>query len=364
MSEIYLNYGTNLQEMTYALMKEARISERLNASMRVCIKPNLVMAQPAKNGATTHPEIVEGIILYLRDWDIRNIVIAEGASIDETDTLRAFDVCGYTALARKYNVELLDTKKDRVVRQTSQGFKIALCESFLKADYLINVPVLKGHCQTNMTCCLKNLKGCIPDSEKRRFHTIGLHSPIAALAAAIKPDLHIVDGVCGDLRFELGGNPVEANRIMLGFDPVLLDSYGARLIGYQPEEIEHLRLAREYGVGKFADENTKIIEINDGNKPKTQMSASREAQRLGRFIDENGACSACYAALIFAMHQTGIVKPDEKIHIGQGFKGKSAKGIGIGSCAAGYSRSISGCPPKASDIAEFIRKIETKAHTP
>jgi len=356
MSEIYINYGTNLQEMTYDLMKAAKISERLNSSMRVCIKPNLVTAQLAKYGATTHPEIVEGIILYLHDFGVKDIVIAEGSSIDD-GTGRAFDVCGYTVFAQKYGVKLLDTKKDHVVHKMSQGLKIALCESLLKADYIINVPVLKGHCQTNMTCCLKNLKGCIPDSEKRRFHTIGLHHPIAALAAAIKPDLHIVDGVCGDLSFELGGNPVEANRIMLGFDPVLLDSYGAKLIGYMPEEIEHLSLAMEYGVGQFADDNTKIIEINNGNKPKTRTTGSRQAQHLGQFINENGACSACYAALIFALHQTGRKNFDGKIHIGQGFKGKNIEGIGVGNCAAGCRLSISGCPPKASDIAEFIRSI-------
>ena len=356
MSEIYINYGANPQEMTYELMKAAKISERLNPSMRVCIKPNLVTARLAKYGATTHPEIVEGIILYLRDFGVRSIVIAEGAAIEE-GTKAAFNACGYTAFTQKYGVELLDTKKDHIVYKTSQGFKLALCESFLQADYMINVPVLKGHCQTNMTCCLKNLKGCIPDSEKRRFHTIGLHDPIAALSAALKPDLHIVDGICGDLSFELGGNPVEANRIMLGFDPVLLDSYGAKLIGYKPEEIEHLCLAMEYGVGQFVDEHTKIIEINSGNKPKINIANSKQAQSYGKLIDEDGACSVCYAALIYALHQTGRKNFAGKIHIGQGYKEKNIEGIGVGNCAAGCRLSVSGCPPKASDVVEFIGRI-------
>ena len=41
-------------------------------------------------------------------------------------------------------------------------------------DRLINIPVLKGHCQTAMTCSLKNLKGCIPNKEKQRYHREGL----------------------------------------------------------------------------------------------------------------------------------------------------------------------------------------------
>ena len=32
-----------------------------------------------------------------------------------------------------------------------------------------------------MTCALKNCKGCLPDREKRRFHAEGLMEPIAAL---------------------------------------------------------------------------------------------------------------------------------------------------------------------------------------
>jgi uncharacterized protein (DUF362 family) len=355
-SKIYVNYGINLQKMTYELMETAQISKKINSSMQVCIKPNLVLARPAKEGATTHPEIAEGIILYLRDSSVRNIIIAEGSWVGEATT-RAFDVCGYTALAQKYGVELLDTKKDRVIVKESQGFELDVCETVLNADYVINVPVLKGHCQTNMTCCLKNLKGCIPDSEKRRFHTIGLHDPIAALSAAIKPDLHIVDGICGDLSFEEGGNPIEANRMMLGFDPVLLDSYGAKLMGYQPFEIEHLRLAMEYGVGKFADNDTKVVELNRDNKPKVQAFAGREARYWRQYIDEDGACSACYAALIFALYQTGRKKFREKFHIGQGFKGKNIKGIGVGNCTSGCSKSVQGCPPKAFDIVEFIDSV-------
>ena len=354
MSRIYINYGTDLQEMTFDLMKAARVAERLDASMRALIKPNLVMARAADGGATTHPGIVEGIILFLRKSGVRSIVIAEGSWVGDS-TRRAFETCGYAALAKKYGAELIDTKADGVVRRKSCGVELSLCESLLKADYIINVPVLKGHCQTGMTCCLKNLKGCIPDSEKRRYHTTGLHRPIAALAAAIRPDLHIVDGICGDLSFEEGGNPVEANRIMLGFDPVLLDSYGARLMGYKPDEIEHLRLAAEYGVGQFADSGTEIIEMNKGSKPKVQASGSRDAKRLGQFIDEDGACSACYAALIFALHRVGQKDFGGKIHIGQGFKGKSAEGTGVGDCTAGCSRSIPGCPPKASDIGDALQ---------
>ena len=65
------------------------------------------------------------------------------------------------------------------------GETLQICSCVRDWDYLINVPVLKGHCQTNITCALKNLKGLIPNSEKRRFHTMGLHRPISLLITVI-----------------------------------------------------------------------------------------------------------------------------------------------------------------------------------
>jgi uncharacterized protein (DUF362 family) len=199
--------------------------------MNVVVKPNLVVAKPAAEGAVTHPEIVEGIVVFLKENGISSITVAEGSWLGETTT-RAFDRCGYSALAKKYGIKLFDTKNDKVIKKTIGDLTLGVCETILNADFLINVPVLKGHCQTTMTCCLKNMKGCIPDSEKRRYHNIGLHKPIAVLNTILKPQLHVIDSICGDPTFEEGGNPVRTDRILIGTDPVLLDSYGATFLGY------------------------------------------------------------------------------------------------------------------------------------
>lgn len=353
MKDIFINYGVHLKEMTYELMDAANIAGNLNPAMKIGIKPNLVVSRPADQGATTHPEIVEGIIRYLQAFGINNITILEGSWVGD-NTKSAFKNCGYTALAEKYDVKLLDTKQDKAVKVKGKDILFNVCESALNMDYLINVPVLKGHCQTGMTCCMKNLKGCIPDSEKRRFHTMGLHKPIALLNTVLRPALHIVDSVCGDLSFEEGGNPVTANRILLGFDPVLVDSYGAQLMGYKPEEIGYLRVAKEYGIGRYADADTKILELNTDNRPKLSTVHSGTVKGLSKYIDEDSACSACYAALVYAIDKAGGIR-GEKIKIGQGYRNKVLEGIGVGNCTSGCERYVKGCPPKASDIVMTIR---------
>ena len=111
MDNITIIYGTNVAEMTYALLRETVAGKRLKVGMNVVIKPNLVVAKPASEGATTHPEVVEGIVLFLKDHGINNPVIAEGSWLGET-TNRAFEHCGFTALAKKYGLKLFDTKNE------------------------------------------------------------------------------------------------------------------------------------------------------------------------------------------------------------------------------------------------------------
>ena len=344
------------------LMERADVASMLKPGFRVTLKPNLVVGRPADGGATTHPEILEGIILFLWKHGIGDITIAEGSWVG-ADTVRAFETCGYAALVKKYGVKLVDTKRDKVITvKGSRSGDVKICESAVNKDFLINAPVLKGHCQTAMTCCLKNLKGLIPDSEKRRYHSAGLSRPIAELGAAVKPNLHIIDSICGDLDFEEGGNPVDSNRIILGFDQVQLDSYCAPLMGYSPDDIGYLPLAKEYGAGVyFNPAKDRVIELNADSKPREKRTHSAGARRFTPMIEEDGACSACYAALVHALRQTGGIR--SKIKIGQGYAGKKPGGIGSGNCTSGCEAFVKGCPPTALEIAEFLRTRAKYTHT-
>jgi uncharacterized protein (DUF362 family) len=342
--------------MTCILLRQSGVAKRLTAGMNVVIKPNLVVAKPAAEGAVTHPEVVEGIVLFLNENGISSITIAEGSWLGEM-TARAFDRCGYTALAKKYGIKLFDTKNDKVIKKTVDGLTLGVCETVLNADFLINVPVLKGHCQTTMTCCLKNMKGCIPDSEKRRYHNIGLHRPIAVLNTILKPHLHVIDSICGDPTFEEGGNPVRTDRILLGTDPVLLDSYAATLIGHDPQDIEYLRIASSLGIGRFFDADMEFNELQSEMRPKTDVkNQSHLVRRFAKHIDEQNACSACYAALICALRQMGSVSAKTgTIKIGQSFRDQKCAGIGVGNCCSGCDRYVPGCPPTAAQILDLLR---------
>lgn len=356
-STIYTVYGNQPAAMAKQLLNAANAIQDIPAGASVAIKPNLVVSRPAAGGATTHPEIVAGIIEYLLDNGVKTISVIESSWVGD-DTKRAFAACGYTDLAKRFGVELFDLKRDSATRVATPAGDIMICDRALAADCLINVPVLKGHCQTRMTCALKNLKGCIPDSEKRRFHREGLDRLIAGLATALNPTLTVVDGICGDLDFEEGGNPVPAERMLLGRDPFRLDVHGCRLMGFEPAEVEYLELFAKWARRSLSAKEGEVKEVN---KPgaDTPPRQSGKAAKLGRSVQADQACSACYANLIHALkrlEEKGGISRLHELRIGQGWKNKTFDGLGIGVCCKGATRHVPGCPPDASDILAALRE--------
>ena len=359
MAKIYEVFGTNAHEMTMALMQAANVAAMIPKGASIALKPNLVLAGKPENGATTHPGVLSGCIAYLQGEGFSDICVMESSWVgDRTD--RAMKLCGYDKVCEKYGVPFYDLKKDktRTVRTPLQDMEIT--SRALDTDFLIDLPVLKGHCQTLMTCALKNLKGCLPDREKRRFHADGLIEPIAALGATLKPALTIVDSICGDLNFEEGGNPVQTNRMYLGTDPVQIDAYGCRLMGLQIEDVPYIQLAEKLGAGSTTIRDDDIITLNEPVESRDYSLPSGLVERLTRQVKADSACSACYASLVrglYMAHEEGIRIHDE-IVIGQAYRGKNVKGIGIGNCCAGTDHCAKGCPPTASDVMALLRTVE------
>ena len=284
---IVVAYGKEIAKNTYDVLAASDICSFLKQGMAVSIKPNLVVPCPASDGATTHPEIVEGIIRFIRDFGIKSIKIIESSWVGD-NTKRAFKYCGYEELAKEYDISLIDLKADKTTTLKYGDTEIDICNEALNTDFLINAPVLKAHSQTRLTCCMKNLKGCIPDNEKRRFHAIGLHKPIAVLNMLLQTGYNVIDGICGDLSHEEGGNPVEANRIIAGRNALTLDSYCAELIGCKPEEIGYIAHGKKLGVGEYYSQNIELIELNEHDKPvriPEHSRISRIAEKYAALID-------------------------------------------------------------------------------
>ncbi len=358
-NEILQIYGTDYKEMTLEILRRAGLGGLLPADhkSRIAIKPNLVNETPPSNGATTHPEIVAGIIEYLQQHGYENIRIMEGAWAG-AHTSGAVRACGYDSLCRTYAVKFIDTQKERSYTKDCAGMKLNLCSCVKDVDFLINVPVLKGHCQTRITCALKNMKGLIPNSEKRRFHTMGLHDPIAHLNAGIRQDFIVVDHICGDLDFEEGGNPVVRNCVMAALDPVLMDAYVCELLHYSVDEVPYVRKAEQLQVGSADISKAEITTCRPAPQGLDSLPEEHKVVEVQDAVNEVDSCSACYGYLIPALvklREEGLLENlHEKICIGQGYRGKTGC-LGIGHCTENFTHHLEGCPPLENDIYVFLK---------
>ena len=355
-NQIFITCGTEYKEMTKRILEESGLAEQIgNKAFRIGIKPNMVSPSHPSNGATTHAEVLAGIIEYLQERGFRNLTLMEGSWVGDK-TMDAFYACGYDRLCDEYGVVFRDTQKDKSYTADCGGMELHICTSVKDIDFLINVPVLKGHCQTKITCALKNMKGLIPNSEKRRFHSLGLHKPIAHLNMGIRQDFIVVDNICGDLDFEDGGNPVVMNRVLTGRDPVLMDAYVCNLMHYEISDVPYVELAGSLGVGCSELEKADIRAC--GADTGEQLPKSRKVVELADAVEEVESCSACYGYLIPALDmlkQEGLLeKLHEKIHIGQGFRGKTGE-LGIGHCTRNFRHHLEGCPPVETEVYKFLK---------
>ena len=262
-NDYYVIHGKDYKDMTLRILEAADLKALIgDTGKSIALKPNLVTTTPPEEGATTHPEIVAGVIEYLQSHGFKDISVMESAWVGAR-TKDVFDICYLGRVCDKYGVPFYDMKQDTYTTYDAKGLDIAVCDRAMQTDFMINLPVFKGHGQTKITCALKNNKGVIPDFEKRRFHTLGLTKPIAHLNTVCKNDFILVDNICGDLDFEEGGNPVVMNRILAFRDPVLCDAFVCENMGYRVDDVPYVRLAEQLDVGSADVAGANCIYVNE-----------------------------------------------------------------------------------------------------
>ena len=213
----------------------------------VLLKPNFVapFAQ-----ATTSFDVLDAMVHMVRQAGGRPF-IAESAGF-EFDTAATFRLLGAGEWASQHRVSLINLDQAPTARipielaSRSTTLQVARCA--LEADIIVNLPKLKRHSYTRATLGMKNLMGLLSRDSRRLLHVLGLEEGIAALAEAIRPQLTVLDALTVTTRAVYGrAEPLGA--IVASRDMVALDHYGCRLLGLEPEDIAHLRFARERGLG-------------------------------------------------------------------------------------------------------------------
>jgi hypothetical protein len=105
---------------------------------------------------------------------------------------------------------------------------------------------------------MKNYIGIQDDRHRLIDHDHALNRKVADLQHVIQPELIVIDGIIAGEGRMLTPIPRTLNLLVMGNNQVAIDSVCCRIIGVDPREVEHIRLAHERGFGPMAAEDIKL----------------------------------------------------------------------------------------------------------
>ncbi len=231
----------------------------------VVVKPNIGWSRAPETGANTNPLLVKRVVEHCVEAGAQKVYVFDN-SVDYgpncyeksglEDAAKAGGAIVVPAHDSKYFQEV--TIPDANVLKTT-----SVHEALLESDVFINVPILKHHFASHLTIAMKNLMGVVRN--RMWYHARGLHDCIADFCLYRKPDLNIVDAY----RVTMKNGPQRAREqdldlkktLLLSTDIVAVDAAAAMIYGVKPEQIRHIALGHEKGIGTMDLQDLNIKRI-------------------------------------------------------------------------------------------------------
>lgn len=227
----------------------------------VAIKPNIGWDRMPAHAANTNPKVVATVARLCLEAGAARVVVTD-ASCNEAR--RSFQRSGIWRAAHEVGADVVLPFEHRFRAMRLKGDLLdewPVYTPLIEADRVINVPVAKHHNLSLYTGAMKNWYGVL-GGRRNRLHQ-NIHLSIADLATFMRPTLTVLDATRVLLRNgPQGGNLADAqdfHQVLAGTDEVLLDSYGAGLVGVTPSAIGYLRLGVERGLGDM--DVSRIVEV-------------------------------------------------------------------------------------------------------
>jgi uncharacterized protein (DUF362 family) len=111
---------------------------------------------------------------------------------------------------------------------------------------------------TRVTLGMKNMFGLLPDKYKFKYHVNGISKVIVDINSVIKPSLTVINGFIGMKgRGPVDGDPLKTDLIIAGKDVIATDATAARVMGFDPKDISHIRTTYEKGLGNI--DNIEVV---------------------------------------------------------------------------------------------------------
>lgn len=229
--------------------------ELFKKEKKVLIKPNILASAAPSKAITTHPSVIEAVIRYLKNLDVKIFIGESSGSGAAHGTSKAFKASGIKKVADKYDIKFINFDEDKHVVKHVDSNKImkniVMSKTLNQIDLIIDVCKLKTHMLTGYTGAVKNMFGILPGRAKINAHTKGKNikafsNIILDIYCAAKPHLCIMDGIIGmQGNGPSGGKIKQTGIIAASKDGIALDIIISKIIGFKFNDLEFLRFAEK-----------------------------------------------------------------------------------------------------------------------
>jgi uncharacterized protein (DUF362 family) len=244
------------------------LNQFIKKGQSVLVKPNIGWDAPPERAANTNPKLIGQIVKRCFEAGASEVNVFD-------NTCNKWDRCYENSQISKYakgaGAKMIpgnfENYYKKVEVKQGKSLKSTMVHNLvLNSDVFINVPVLKHHSSTKLSLGMKNLMGVVWD--RRYYHSNDLNQCIADFTTFRKPDLTIIDGynmmTKNGPRGVSTADVVNLKALIASPDIVATDAAAAKMFGLEPEEVGHIKIAHEMGIGNMnlSELNIKKIKIS------------------------------------------------------------------------------------------------------
>ena len=266
--DLVISKGTSPAQITEAALQALGGMPRfVSRGDIVLVKPNIGWDRTPEQAANTNPEVVATLVRLCLETGAKKVKVFDHPC---EDPRRCYVNSGIMEAAKEAGatVSYMDERRFRKLDIKGEALKAwEVYQEAVEVDKIINVPILKHHSLARLTMGMKNLMGLVGgDRSRMHWH---LDQAIVDLTTFFKPTLVVLDAIRiltangpqgGSLKYVKRLNTVAA-----GGDSVAIDAVGATLFGVDPEEMEHLHIAAQRGLGRMDLRKLRIKEVTNNS---------------------------------------------------------------------------------------------------
>src|SRR3989475_864103 len=250
-ARVYLGSSTaNREEDIRAAFEYVGLSKELSVPRKVFVKPNFTFPRPVP-GVTTSPDMLEDTLALLIEKGAEVFVGESNGGYGSFTAAEAFAGQGLFDICRRTGAQPLDLSKEELEEYSGviggKEVSVRLARVLVEeVDLTISLPVLKVHAMTTVSLSMKNLWGCYPTDLRLLEHS-ELDRKLVLISKLVKARFGIVDATYGlDKHGPMEGKAKFLGKFIASNDLIALDTACARMMGFVPDKILHLRNLTSY----------------------------------------------------------------------------------------------------------------------